>query len=80
MGQFKIGWPDFGQDSTRVNPTGNPLKHFFLKATQVLYMNQKKNCKIGRMCKKLFSREKCVIILAAPVMFQNIYASIFSEF
>ena len=64
MRHFKIERPDFGQGSTRVNPTGNPRKQFFQKAPQVSSIIQRKNCKI-----ELLSREKCASPLIAASTF-----------
>ena len=65
MGYFKIERPDFRHGSTRVNPTGNPQKHFFLKYQQISSINQ--DWAIGRMNKKLLSCEKRASLYAAPL-------------
>ena len=53
IGHFKNERPDLGQGSIR-----EPAKFFFSKSHTGFVYKSKKNCKIGRMSKKLLSLEK----------------------
>ena len=74
MGHFKIERSDFGQGSTRINPSGNHRKQFFSESPTGFAYKSKKYCRIRRISKKLLSREKLIRHVLCPVSyvyFQN---------